>query len=96
MTERQRGALIAACQAHGALQAATGAYTAADSLVNVAMVRADCIAGINLYGSGMHGRIITALERGWAALREVQDEIGDLIVELKRDSQPQEPQDYSI
>lgn len=96
MTERQRDAFIAACQAQGALQAATGAYTAADSLVNVALVRADCLAGINLYGSGMHGRTITALERGWAALREAQDEIGDLIAELKQGAQPPEPTDYSI
>lgn len=96
MTERQRDALIAACQAHGALQAVTGAYTEAERLVNVAMVRADCIAGTNLYASGMHGRVITALERGWAALRELQDEIGDLIVELKQDALPPEPQDFSI
>lgn len=44
----------------------------------------------------MHGRIIDALERGWAAMRKMQDEIGDLIVELKQDAQPQEPQDFSI
>lgn len=96
MTDRKRDALIAACQAHGATLAAISAYTEAERLVNVAMVRADFIAGINLYGSGMHGRIITALERGRAALREVQDEIGDLIVELKQGAQPPEPQDVSI
>ncbi len=96
MTERQRDALVAACQAHGATLAAISAYTEADRLVNAAMRRAENVAGVGPYVRDMHRRIVSALEKGWAALREVQDEIGDLIVELKRGQQPPEPTDFSI
>lgn len=99
MTEQQKDALIAACQAHGAIQSALGACAEADRLVRLAMIHAEQVTGIAAYARSVYDHADQALERSWTALRGLQSEIGDLIAELERGHQPQEPQepqDYSI
>lgn len=92
MNERKKDALIAACQAHGAIQSAMAAYAEANRLVRLAVI----LSEIATYARGMYDSIDQALERSWAALQATRDDIGDLIVELKRDHQPPEPTDFSI
>lgn len=96
MTAKQWDALMAACLARGALRVAIEAYAMAQRSVRLAIDRAKQITTIAEYADRMYDRTDQALESSGDLLQAVLNEIGDLIVELKLDSQPQEPQDYSI
>ena len=96
MTEKQKYALMQACRAHGAVRVALDAYATAQSQVRIAIDRAEQVAAIAAYAGRMYDRTDQVLERVGVLLQEVLDEIGDLIVELKQDTQPPEPQDFSI
>lgn len=95
MNERQEDAIVAACQAHGAIQSTMGAYKEADRLVRLAMIYAEQVPGIAVYARRVYDLVDQALARSGAALQATCDEIGDLIVELKRNHQPPEPLDFS-